>query len=66
VVKKQAAKVDLEARNTARIKENEINWRLTTSIRRMGLRGVSGVRPTFRHTEETGAYVRKAGRGGIN
>jgi len=59
-------KADLEARNTARIEEDEMNWRLTNGVRRMGLRGVSGVRPTFRHTEEIGAYIRKAGRGGIN
>jgi hypothetical protein len=32
----------------------------------MGLRGIGGVRPTFRHTKETEAYVRKADRGGIN
>ena len=43
-----------------------MNWRLTNGMRRMGLRGIGGVRPTFRHTEEIGAYVRKADRGGIN
>jgi hypothetical protein len=32
----------------------------------VGLRGVLGRRPEFRYIEETGAYVRKAGRGGIN
>jgi hypothetical protein len=33
---------------------------------RVGLRGVPGRRPEFRHIEETGAYMRKARRGGIN
>ena len=59
-------KADLEARNAARIKEDEINWRLTNSIRRIGLYGIGGVRPTFRYTKEIGAYVRKADRGGID
>jgi hypothetical protein len=33
---------------------------------RVGLRGVLGRRPEFRHIKETEAYVRKARRGGIN
>jgi hypothetical protein len=59
-------KVDLAARNQARIAQDEINWQLATGTRRLGLRGISGVRPTFQHTKETGAYVRKATRGGID
>lgn len=43
-----------------------MNWRLTNSIRQIGLRGIGRVRPTFRHTKEIGAYIRKADRGGIN
>jgi hypothetical protein len=33
---------------------------------RVGLRGILRRRPEFRHIEETGAYMRKAKRGGIN
>ena len=66
IEEKKAAKVDLTARNTARIAQDEINWRMATGMRRMGLRGIGGVRPTFRHTEETGAYIRKATKGGID
>jgi hypothetical protein len=35
-------------------------------MERVGLRGILGRRPEFKHIEEIGAYVRKAGRGGIN
>ena len=63
---KEAAKADLNIRNAARIVEDENNWRLNSGMGRVGLRGVLGRRPEFRHIEETGAYVRKARRGGIN
>ena len=46
--------------------EDENNWRLNSGMGRVGLRGVLGRRPEFRHTKEIGAYVRKARRGGIN
>ena len=32
----------------------------------MGLWNKPGTKPQFKHTEETGAYIRKKGRGGID
>ena len=64
---KQACIKDLEARNAARYEEDKINWELENGIRR--LRATStmpGCKPTFKHNEETGAYVLNEGRGGIN
>jgi hypothetical protein len=46
--------------------EDENNWRLNSGMGRVGLRGIPRRRPEFRHIKETGAYVRKARRGGID
>jgi hypothetical protein len=58
---------DLAARNAARYEEDKINWELENGIRR--LRATStmpGRKPTFKHDENTSAYVLKEGKGGVN
>jgi hypothetical protein len=64
---KQACIKDLEARNAVRYEEDKLNWELENGIRR--LRATSTMpsrKPTFKHNEETGAYVLNEGKGGIN
>jgi hypothetical protein len=64
---KQACIKDLETRNVVRYEEDKLNWELENGIQR--LRATStmlGRKPTFKHNEETGAYVLKEGKGGIN
>ena len=63
---KEAAKKDLKARNDTRYESDKLAWELETGMRRVGLRNKPGIKPQFKHTEETGAYIRKKGRGGID
>jgi transposase len=44
-----------------------LNWELEYAVRRVHItRNQPGPRANFKHDEETGAYVVKEGRGGIN
>jgi transposase len=64
---KRAAEADLRARNERIETRNREIWELETALRRVHItRNQRGRRPVWRHTEETGAYIRKKGRGGID
>jgi hypothetical protein len=64
---KEACKKDLDTRNAARYEEDRQKWELENGLRRIHItRNQRGPRAQFRHTEDTGAYVLKEGKGGIN
>jgi hypothetical protein len=58
---------DLERLNNARFELDKSKWELEYAMTRIYItRNQSGPRAQFKYTEETGAYVVKEGRGGIN
>jgi transposase len=60
-------RADLERLNDARFELDKSKWELEYAMTRIHItRNQSGPRAQFKHTEETGAYVVKEGRGGIN
>src|SRR6266536_1446753 len=64
---KEACKKDLEARNALRYESDKSNWEIETGMRRLrATTTISGRKPQFKHDENTGAYVLKEGKGGIN
>ena len=64
---KKAMEADLKARNTARYETDKAKWELEYAMRRIHItRNQSGPRAQFKHDEDTGAYVVKEERGGIN
>jgi hypothetical protein len=64
---KAACKKDLKARNSARYSSDLAKWELEDAMRRIHItRNQPGARAQFKHTEATGAYVLKDGKGGIN
>jgi hypothetical protein len=63
---KAACKKDLE-RNARRYDEDKANWELENGMRRLrATLSMPGKKPVFKHTKETGAYILKDGKGGIN
>lgn len=50
---------DMNARNAARHDADKAAWGLRVGMERMGLRNKPGRKPQWKHTEATGAYVRK-------
>jgi transposase len=64
---KKAAQAELDAKNAAIEAENREIWELETAMRRINItRNQGGRRPAWRHTKETGAYIRHKGKGGID
>jgi hypothetical protein len=64
---KEECKKDLEERNAARYEEDKEMWEITNGINRLRVMSIKpGKKPVFRHNEETGAYVLKEGKRGIN
>ena len=64
---KEACLKDLAARNAAKYENDKAMWELENGIRRLrATTTVPGRKPVFKHNENTGAYVLKEGRGGIN
>lgn len=64
---KKAMEKDLEERNAARFEEDKMKWELENAMERIHItRNQPGRKAQFKHTEETGAYVVKDGKGGIN
>ena len=64
---KKECEEDLAARNAARYENDEEKWELENAMKRIHItRNQPGKRAQFKHTEETGAYVLKDGKGGIN
>ena len=63
---KAACKADLKARNTARYEEDKLNQEVANGISRVRLRNKPRTKSQFQHNEDTGAYVLKDRRGGIN
>jgi hypothetical protein len=58
---------DLAVQNSARYKEDKVNWELESGIRRLQATStMPGRKPVFKHDENTGAYILKEGKGGIN
>jgi hypothetical protein len=58
---------DLERLNDARFELDKSKWELEYAITRIYIIcNQSGLRAQFKHTEETGTYIVKEGRGGIN
>jgi transposase len=67
VAERKAMQADLERLNDARFELDKSKWELEYAMTRIHItRNQSGPRAQFKHTEETGAYVVKEGRGGIN
>ena len=56
----------LAAINKALKPEVKLQWELQTGMRRMGLRNLSGVKPQWRFTAETGKVTIIGKKGGIN
>ena len=57
----------MKARNAVRYKADKTKWELKYAIRRIYItKNRSGSRAQFKHDEDTGAYVVKKGREGIN
>jgi len=60
-------RADLEYLNNIRFELDKSKWELEYTMTRIHIiRNQSGLRAQFKHTEETGTYVVKEGRGGIN
>jgi len=57
----------LKRLNDAQYEEDKAKWELEYAMTRIHItRNQSGPRAEFKHTEDTGAYIVKEGRGGIN
>jgi hypothetical protein len=64
---KKACEKDLAKRNAARYENDKAMWEIENGIRRLQATStMPGRKPTFKHDENTGAYILKEGRGGIN
>jgi hypothetical protein len=63
---KKAAKKDLQKINDAIEPELRQAWALTTGMSRLGLKNKPGRKPSFRLTEDTGAFQRNSKKGGID
>jgi transposase len=64
---KRAADTDLKAKNAEIEAHNKERWELETAMRRINItRNPGGRKPTWRHTEATGAFIRRKGKGGID
>ena len=64
---KEACLKDLATRNSTKYEEDKVNWELESGIRRLRATStIPGRKPVFKYDENTGAYVLKEGKGGIN
>jgi hypothetical protein len=64
---KKAMEKDINKRNASRYEEDKRKWELEYAMQRIHItRNQPGPRAQFKHTEETGAYVVKEGKGSIN
>jgi hypothetical protein len=64
---KEACLKDLAVQNAAKYENDKAMWELENGIRRLrATTTVPGRKHVFKHDENTGAYVLKEGRDGIN
>jgi transposase len=67
VAERKAIEVDLKARNAERYESDKAKWELEYAMQRIHItRNQPGPRVTFKHNEDTGAYIVKEGWGDIN
>jgi hypothetical protein len=67
VAERKAIEVDLKARNAERYESDKAKWELEYAMQRIHItRNQPGPRATFKHNEDTGAYIVKERQGGIN
>ena len=67
VAERKAIEVDLKARNAERYESDKAKWELEYAMQRIHItRNQPGPRTTFKHNEDTGAYIVKERQGGIN
>lgn len=63
---KTAAQKAIDALNAVLEPLAKAEWEITNGTRRIGLRNLPGIAPTWKFTKKTGAYVREKGKGGID
>jgi hypothetical protein len=64
---KEACLSDISARNAACYENDKMLWEIENRIRRLQATStIPGRKPVFKHNKNTGVYVLKEGKGGIN